>query len=52
MNLIVLEILDQAQSNGKITLLSTLHSYKSVISKHEILNYSPEGSEIYKTLLN
>ena len=32
-------------------LLSTLHSYKTVIYKHEMVSHSDEATEIYKTLL-
>ena len=51
MNEILWEILNDAQTSGRITLLNTLHSYKKVIDKHEMVSHSDEGTEIYKTLL-
>lgn len=45
------EILNDAQTTGRITLLKALNSYKKVTEKREILAYSDEGAAIYKTLL-
>lgn len=48
---ILCEIINHAQNTGKITLLKVLNSYQKVIDRHDIVYYSDQGAEIYKTLL-
>lgn len=52
MNDALAEILHDAQASGRLNLLNVLHSYKKVTEKLNILDYSEEGVEIYKTLLH